>query len=49
MGCTGKNQTLDIASRDLYAAPAEGTLGMHNINQNNVIEQALGILPIKQR
>jgi 2-oxoglutarate dehydrogenase E1 component len=49
MKCTGKNQTLDIASRDLYAAPAEGSLGMHNINQNSVIEQALGILPIKQR
>ena len=49
MKCIGKNQTLDIASRDLYAAPAEGSLGMHNINQNSVIEQALGILPIKQR
>jgi 2-oxoglutarate dehydrogenase E1 component len=49
MRCTGKKQVLDIASRDLYAAPAEGSLGMHNINQNIVIEQALGILPIKQR
>jgi 2-oxoglutarate dehydrogenase E1 component len=49
MKCTGKKQILDIASRDLYAAPAEGSLGMHKINQNIVIEQALGILPIKQR
>ena len=49
MNCTNKNQTLDVVARDLYSAPAEGSLGQHNLNQNYVIEQALGIQPIKAR
>jgi len=49
MHCTMEGQTLDVVARDLYAAPAEGSLRLHNINQNYVIEQALGILPIKKR
>jgi 2-oxoglutarate dehydrogenase E1 component len=49
MYCAKKGQTLDIVARDLYAAPAEGSIRLHNINQNYVIEQALGIVPIKER
>ena len=49
MNCLKENQTLNIVSRDLYAAPAEGSLRLHNINQNRVIEQALDIQPIKKR
>ena len=49
MQCTVKNQTLDVVARDLYSAPAEGSVRLHNINQNYVIEQALGIQPVKQR
>jgi hypothetical protein len=47
--CTKKNQTLDVVARDLYSAPAEGSLGQHNLNQSYIIEQALGIQPIKPR
>jgi len=47
--CTEENQTLDVVARDLYSAPAEGSVRQHNINQNYVIEQALGIQPVKQR
>ena len=49
MNCLGEGQTLNIVSRKLYAAPAEGSLRLHNINQNRVIEQALDIQPIKKR
>ena len=49
MHCAKKGQTIDIVARDLYAAPAEGSIRLHNINQNYVIEQALGIVPIKER
>jgi len=49
MNCTKDNQTLNIVSRDLYAAPAEGSLRQHNINQNRIIEQSLNIQPIKKR
>ena len=49
MNCTNKKQTLHVVSRDLYSAPAEGSLGLHNLNQNYVIEQALGIQPINPR
>ena len=49
MYCSKEGQTLDVVARDLYAAPAEGSLRLHNINQNYVIEQALGIVPIKER
>ncbi len=49
MQCTPENQTLDVVARDLYSAPAEGSVRQHNINQNYVIEQALGIQPVKQR
>jgi 2-oxoglutarate dehydrogenase E1 component len=49
MYCAKEGQTLDVVARDLYAAPAEGSLRLHNINQNYVIEQALGIVPIKER
>jgi 2-oxoglutarate dehydrogenase E1 component len=49
MQCTTKKQTLDVVARDLYSAPAEGSVRLHNINQNYVIEQALGIQPVKQR
>ena len=49
MNCLKENQTLNIVSRDLYAAPAEGSLRLHNINQNRVIEQALDIQTIKKR
>ena len=49
MNCAKKGQTLDIVARDLYSAPAEGSVRLHNINQNYVIEQALGIVPIKER
>jgi 2-oxoglutarate dehydrogenase E1 component len=41
-----KGQTLHVVARDLYAAPAEGSVRMHNINQNHIIEKALGIQPI---
>jgi len=47
--CTGKNQTLHVVARDLYSAPAEGSMELHNLNQRDVIEQALGIKPIKIR
>jgi 2-oxoglutarate dehydrogenase E1 component len=47
--CTAENQILDVVARDLYSAPAEGSVRLHNINQNYVIEQALGIQPVKQR
>jgi len=49
MQCTEENQTLDVVARDLYSAPAEVSVRLHNINQNYVIEQALGIQPVKQR
>ena len=49
MYCAKQGQTIDIVARDLYAAPAEGSVRLHNINQNYVIEQALGIVPIKER
>ena len=38
-----KNQTLHVVARDLYAAPAEGSIRQHNINQSHIIEKALGI------
>ena len=41
MECIIKNQTLHAVARDLYAAPAEGSIRQHNINQSYVIEQAL--------
>ncbi len=47
--CVGDKQNLHIVARDLYAAPAEGSVRLHNINQSSVIEQALGIQPIKER
>jgi 2-oxoglutarate dehydrogenase E1 component len=47
--CAKEGQTIDIVARDLCAAPAEGSLRLHNINQNYVIEQALGIVAIKER
>jgi 2-oxoglutarate dehydrogenase E1 component len=47
--CVGDKQELHIVARDLYAAPAEGSVRLHNINQSYVIEQALGIQPIKKR
>lgn len=43
-----KNQTLHVVARDLYAAPAEGSIRLHNVNQNQVIETALGIQPINK-
>jgi len=46
MECIIKNQTLHVVARDLYAAPAEGSIRQHNINQSYVIEQALDIQPI---
>ena len=49
MQCTPENQTLDVVARDLYSAPAEGSVRQHNLNQNYVIEQALGLQPVKQR
>ena len=44
-----EGQKIDIVARDLYAAPAEGSIRQHNINQKYVIEQALGIVPMKER
>ena len=41
-----KGQTLHVVARDLYAAPAEGSVRLHNINQSHIIEKALGIQPI---
>ena len=41
-----KGQTLHVVARELYAAPAEGSVRLHNINQTHVIEKALGIQPI---
>ena len=41
-----KGQTLHVVARDLYAAPAEGSVRMHNVNQSHIIEKALGIQPI---
>ena len=41
-----KGQTLHVVARDLYAAPAEGSVRMHNINQSHIIEKALGIQPL---
>ena len=49
MQCTPENQILDVVARDLYSAPAEGSVRQHNLNQNYVIEQALGLQPVKQR
>lgn len=43
-----KNQTLHVVARDLYAAPAEGSIRQHNINQSHIIEQALGIQPLNK-
>ena len=43
-----KNQTLHVVARDLYAAPAEGSVRQHNMNQNQVIEKALGIQPLNK-
>ena len=43
-----KNQTLHVVARDLYAAPAEGSVRQHNMNQNQVIETALGIQPLNK-
>ena len=44
--CVTNGQVLEVVSRGQYAAPAEGNIVMHKINQNNIIEQALGIQPI---
>ena len=41
-----KGQTLHVVARDLYAAPAEGSIRQHNINQSEIIEKALGLQPI---
>ena len=41
-----KGQTLHVVARELYAAPAEGSVRLHNINQSHIIEKALGIQPI---
>ena len=41
-----KGQTLHVVARDLYAAPAEGSVRLHNINQSHIIEKALGLQPI---
>ena len=41
-----KGQTLHVIARDLYAAPAEGSIRLHNINQSEIIEKALGLQPI---
>ena len=41
-----KGQTLHVVARDLYAAPAEGSVRMHNINQSHIIEKALGVQPL---
>ena len=38
-----KGQTLHVVARDLYSAPAEGSIRQHNINQSYIIEKALGI------
>ena len=35
------NQTLHLVSRDLYAAPAEGSMKMHKVNQQIIIKKAL--------
>jgi len=43
-----KGQTLHVVARELYAAPAEGSVRQHNMNQNQVIETALGILPLNK-
>ncbi len=48
MDSIAKNQTLHVVARDLYAAPAEGSIILHNVNQNQVIETALGIQPINK-
>jgi 2-oxoglutarate dehydrogenase E1 component len=48
MQSIAKNQTLHVVARDLYAAPAEGSVRQHNMNQNQVIETALGILPLNK-
>ena len=48
MESIAKNQTLHVVARDLYAAPAEGSVRQHNINQNQVIETALGIQPLNK-
>ena len=41
-----KGQTLHVVARDLYAAPAEGSIRQHNINQSEIIEKALGLQAI---
>ena len=41
-----KGQTLHVVARDLYAAPAEGSIRQHNINQSQIIEKALGLQPM---
>lgn len=46
MLCVNLGQTLKVVSRGQYASPAEGNILTHKINQNNIIEQALGIQPI---
>ena len=43
MESIAKGQTLHVVARDLYAAPAEGSIRQHNINQSYIIEKALGI------
>ena len=43
-----KGQTLHVVARELYAAPAEGSARMHNINQSHIIEKGLGIQPINK-
>ena len=43
-----KGQTLHVVARELYAAPAEGSVRMHNINQSHIIEKGLGIQPINK-
>ena len=39
-------QTLHVVARDLYAAPAEGSISLHNSNQSQIIETALGLQPL---
>ena len=41
-----KGQTLHVVARDLYAAPAEGSIRQHNIKQSEIIEKALGLQAI---
>lgn len=43
-----EHQKLLIASRPLSSAPAEGSLGLHNKNQNILIEKALAVRPIDE-